>query len=378
MSVLANDRLLRALAREPVDRTPVWIMRQAGRYLPEYRATRAEAGSFLGWRRIPSSPAKSRCSRSRASARCRDPLLRHPDDPESHGRRARVRGRRGAAHRAAAAQRRRHRRAAGARSRAASCGSSWMRSRSSAASSLGACRSSAFAGSPWTVATYMRRGRRQPRVRAVEGAARERPAGAAPAARQSSRATTDYLNAQVEAGAQAVMIFDTWGGVLSTPEYLEFSLAYMERIAAGLQRERDGRRVPLILFTKGGGAWLASMAATGADALGIDWTTELSAARQAVGDRVALQGNLDPGGAVRIARGDPRPRRTRARKLRPRPQDTSSTSATASSPVSIPTTSPRWWPPCTSCRPRITAREKALLDFLRSFGNRGASASRQR
>jgi uroporphyrinogen decarboxylase len=110
-----------------------------------------------------------------------------------------------------------------------------------------------------------------------------------------ARATTDYLNAQIAAGAQAVMIFDTWGGTLSTPAYLEFSLAYMEQIAADLIREREGRKVPVILFTKGGGAWLERMSMTGVDALGIDWMTELSAARRTVGDRVALQGNMDPG-----------------------------------------------------------------------------------
>ena len=114
------------------------------------------------------------------------------------------------------------------------------------------------------------------------------------------------------------MIFDTWGGALATPDYLEFSLAYMEQILAGLVREREGRRVPVILFTKGGGIWLARMAATGADALGIDSTTELSAARQATGDRVALQGNLDPAAAARAAGAHPRRRRAGARKLRAR------------------------------------------------------------
>jgi uroporphyrinogen decarboxylase len=157
-----------------------------------------------------------------------------------------------------------------------------------------ACRSLVFAGSPWTVATYMIEGGGSREFTRSKALLASDPLALHRLLEKLARATTDYLNAQVEAGAQAVMIFDTWGGVLSTREYLEFSLAYMERIAAGLQRERDGRRVPLILFTKGGGEWLASMAATGADALGIDWTTELSAARRAVGDRVALQGNLDP------------------------------------------------------------------------------------
>jgi uroporphyrinogen decarboxylase len=110
-----------------------------------------------------------------------------------------------------------------------------------------------------------------------------------------ARATVDYLNAQVVSGAQAIMIFDTWGGILSTRAYCEFSLAYMEQVVADLIREREGRRVPVILFTKGGGAWLERLSATGADALGVDWTTELSAARRDTQGRVALQGNLDPG-----------------------------------------------------------------------------------
>jgi uroporphyrinogen decarboxylase len=152
-----------------------------------------------------------------------------------------------------------------------------------------------FAGSPWTVATYMVEG----------GSSRDFPKSKAllygdPKAlhrllAKLARATTDYLNAQIASGAQAVMVFDTWGGALAPPAYFEFSLAYMEHIAADLIRERDGRRVPVILFTKGGGAWLERMAMTGVDALGVDWTTELAGARRAVSDRVALQGNLDPG-----------------------------------------------------------------------------------
>ena len=109
-----------------------------------------------------------------------------------------------------------------------------------------------------------------------------------------TRSTVAYLNAQVAAGAQAVMLFDTWGGALTPADYREFSLRYMQRIVDGLTREREGRRVPSILFTKGGGQWLAEMAATGCDALGVDWTTDLSVARSAVQGRVALQGNLDP------------------------------------------------------------------------------------
>ena len=151
-----------------------------------------------------------------------------------------------------------------------------------------------FAGSPWTVATYMIEGGGSRDFAHIKGAAHGDPKALHGLLEKLARATTDYLNAQVEAGAQAVMIFDTWGGVLSTPEYLEFSLAYMEQIVAGLMREHDGRRVPLDPVHKGRRRLARAHGGTGADALGVDWTTELSAARQAVGDRVALQGNLDP------------------------------------------------------------------------------------
>ncbi len=152
-----------------------------------------------------------------------------------------------------------------------------------------------FAGSPWTVATYMIEGGGSRDFQASKALLYGEPKALHRLLAKLARATTDYLNAQIASGAQAVMIFDTWGGILSTPAYLEFSLAYMEQISADLIREREGRRVPVILFTKGGGAWLERMAMTGVDALGVDWMTELAGARRMTGDRVALQGNLDPG-----------------------------------------------------------------------------------
>ena len=152
-----------------------------------------------------------------------------------------------------------------------------------------------FAGSPWTVATYMVEGGSSREFAQAKALLYGDPKALHALLAKLARATADYLNAQVAAGAQAVMIFDTWGGVLTTPAYYEFSLAYMEQVVAGLTREREGRRVPVILFTKGGGAWLERLGASGADALGIDWTTELSIARRDTFGRVALQGNLDPG-----------------------------------------------------------------------------------
>ena len=295
MSALRNDRLLRALAREPVDRTPVWLMRQAGRYLPEYRATRARAGSFLELATNPELACEVTLQ----------PLARYPLDaailfsdilmiPKAMGA--------GLAFEEGEGPRieRPVRTAAEIDALPVPDVGRELRFVTDAVALIrreldGRAPLIGFAGSPWTVATYM-----------VEGAAsRDFPRSKAllygdPKAlhrllAKLARATTDYLNAQIVAGAQAVMVFDTWGGVLSAPAYVEFSLAYMEQVIADLIRERDGRKVPAILFTKGGGAWLGRQSASGADALGVDWTTELSAARRDTFGRVALQGNLDPG-----------------------------------------------------------------------------------
>ena len=151
-----------------------------------------------------------------------------------------------------------------------------------------------FAGSPWTVATYCVEGGGSKAFGRIKAMLYGAPGELHRLLAHLTRATIDYLNAQVRAGAQAVMVFDTWGGALAPAAYREFSLRYMAEIVAGLVREHEGRRVPVILFTKGGGQWLADLAATGADGLGVDWTTDLATARAAVRDRVALQGNLDP------------------------------------------------------------------------------------
>jgi uroporphyrinogen decarboxylase len=151
-----------------------------------------------------------------------------------------------------------------------------------------------FAGSPWTLATYMVEGGGSKEFALVKRMLFDQPALMHRLLDVLARAVTAYLNAQVAAGAQALMIFDTWGGALSPRDYKEFSLQYMERIVRGLTREHEGRRVPVILFTKNGGQWLEAMAASGCDALGIDWTTDLGDARARVGSRVALQGNMDP------------------------------------------------------------------------------------
>jgi uroporphyrinogen decarboxylase len=151
-----------------------------------------------------------------------------------------------------------------------------------------------FSGSPWTLATYMIEGGSTKSFSHSKGMLYNEPALLHRLLTKLADAVIDYLNAQIAAGAQAVMIFDTWGGVLTPGDYANFSLKYMTRIVAGLTRELDGNRIPVILFTKGGCQWLELMADTGADALGIDWSTDLALARKRVGDRVALQGNLDP------------------------------------------------------------------------------------
>jgi uroporphyrinogen decarboxylase len=295
MNALGNDRLLRALAREPVDRTPVWLMRQAGRYLPEYRATRARAGSFLSLATTPELACEVTLQ----------PLARFPLDaailfsdilmiPKAMGV--------GLAFEEGEGPRieRPVRSAADVDALPQPDVAAELRFVLDAVAMIrrelaGRVPLIGFAGSPWTVATYMVEGggsRDFPRSKALLYGD---PKALHRLLAKLARATTEYLNAQIVAGAQAVMLFDTWGGVLPGPAYLEFSLAYMERIVADLVREREGRRVPAILFTKGGGAWLERMSAVGADALGVDWTTELSSARRDTFGRVALQGNLDPG-----------------------------------------------------------------------------------
>jgi uroporphyrinogen decarboxylase len=294
VSALANDLLLRALLREPTTRRPIWLMRQAGRYLPEYRATRAKAGGFLQMCTNPEiaceitlqpvdrfpldaailfsdiltiphamnlglefeageGPKFERPVRSAADI---DKLgipdpgreLKYVVDAVARVRRE-LRGR---------------------------------------VPLIG------FAGSPWTVATYMVEGGGSKTFGVIKRMMYEAPRELHRLLEILARSTILYLNAQIAAGAQAVMVFDTWGGVLTPAQYREFSLRYMAQIIASLTREADGRRVPNIVFTKGGGPWLAEIAAIGCDAAGVDWTTDLKTAREAVGGRIALQGNLDP------------------------------------------------------------------------------------
>ena len=291
---LNNDILLRALAREPTPYTPIWLMRQAGRYLPEYNATRARAGSFLA---LAKSPAY-------ATEVTLQPLERFPLDAailfsdiltvpdamglglyfaEGEGPRFQRPLRDEAAIRALAAP-----------DPAGSLRYVTDAVREIRKALAGRVPLIGFSGSPFTLACYMVEGSGSDDWRALKTMLYARPDLLHRILEVNARAVADYLNAQIEAGAQAVMIFDTWGGQLSHAGYEEFSLAYSRRVIAQLKKEAAGRRVPSILFSKGGGAWLEAMAASGCDAVGLDWTVDAAAARARVGSRVALQGNLDP------------------------------------------------------------------------------------
>lgn len=294
MQPLKNDRLIRALLRQPVNKTPVWLMRQAGRYLPEYRATRKEAGSFMDL-----------CRNTELACEVTlQPLRRFDLDaailfsdiltiPDAMGLGLYF---------------------------AEGEGPKFERPLSSAkdveklsipdpsddlgyvmdAVSLirkelqGSVPLIGFSGSPWTLATYMIEGGSTRVFQKIKAWMYNDPTSLHLLLEKLAESVVQYLNGQIDSGAQAVMVFDTWGGVLSGPQYEDFSLQYMHRIIDGLKKSVDGVTVPNILFTKGGGQWLEKIAATGCNAMGLDWTTSLADARKRVGDKVALQGNLDP------------------------------------------------------------------------------------
>ncbi|ELX8381015.1 uroporphyrinogen decarboxylase [Providencia vermicola] len=294
MTELKNDRYLRALLRQPVDTTPVWMMRQAGRYLPEYKATRAQAGDFISLckntelacevtlqplRRfpldaailfsdiltIPDAMGLGLYFETGEGPRFKKPITSLSDikkipvpDPEME------------------------------------LGYVMDAVRAIRKALNGDVPLIGFSGSPWTLATYMIEGGSSKAFTKIKKMMYGEPNALHLLLDKLADSVILYLNAQIRAGAQSVMIFDTWGGVLTKRDYQQFSLHYMHKIIDGLQRENEGRRVPVTLFTKGGGQWLEEMAATGCDALGLDWTTEIADARRRVGDKVALQGNMDP------------------------------------------------------------------------------------
>jgi len=294
MSILKNDRFIKALLRQPVDRTPVWIMRQAGRYLPEYREIRATAGDFMTLCSTPELACEVTLQPLRRfdldAAILFSDILTIPDAMGlglyfSEGE--------------------------GPKFKTTLDSSSDIKkltipdpadklSYVTDAISLirkeldGSVPLIGFAGSPWTLATYMVEGGSSKTFSKVKALLFEDPASAHILMSKLADSVASYLNAQIEAGAQAVMVFDSWGGALTTPHYKAFSLAYMQQIVDQLIREKDGQKIPVILFTKGGGLWLQDIADTGCDAVGLDWSVDINLARQQIGDKVALQGNMDP------------------------------------------------------------------------------------
>jgi uroporphyrinogen decarboxylase len=290
---LQNNTFLRACLREPTTHTPVWLMRQAGRYLPEYCATRAKAGSFMGLA----------TNVDFATEVTLQPLERYPLDaailfsdiltvPDAMGLGLSF------------AQGEGPRFAHPVRDEAAVAAlqvpdldklqyvfdavTSIRRALNGRVPLIG------FSGSPWTLACYMVEGAGSDDYRLVKSMLYSRPDLMERMLEINARAVAAYLNAQIDAGAQAAMVFDSWGGVLADGAFQRFSLAYTRRVVEALQREKNGARIPVIVFTKGGGLWLDEIASIGADVVGLDWTVNLGAARAKVGDRVALQGNLDP------------------------------------------------------------------------------------
>ena len=294
MAELKNDLLLRALMREPTERTPMWIMRQAGRYLPEYREVRAQAGDFM-----------SLCRNAELACEVTlQPLRRYKLDaailfsdiltvPDALGLGLYFETGEGPKFERPV-QSVRQIKSLAVPDVAETLGYVFNAVRTIRRELDGQVPLIGFAGSPWTVGTYMVEGRSSRDFATIKGLAAEEPAALDAMLDVVVRTTTEYLNAQVEAGAQALMIFDTWGAALERDDYLRFSLSPMQRIVDGLTREADGRRIPVILFTKGAGELLTDMVGTGCDALGVDWTTSLADARRYTSDKVALQGNLDP------------------------------------------------------------------------------------
>jgi uroporphyrinogen decarboxylase len=290
---LQNDSFLRACLRQPTDHTPVWLMRQAGRYLPEYRATRARAGSFMGLA----------TNTDFATEVTLQPLARYKLDaailfsdiltvPDAMG--LGLSFALGEGPKFASPVRDE---AAVARLEVPDMAK--LRYVFDAVTSIrkalqGRVPLIGFSGSPWTLACYMVEGAGSDDYRLVKTMLYSRPDLMHQMLRVNADAVAAYLNAQIEAGAQAVMIFDSWGGVLADGAFQTFSLDYTRRVLAQVKREHEGQRIPHIVFTKGGGLWLEEIAATGADVVGLDWTVNLGRARQRIGNLAALQGNLDP------------------------------------------------------------------------------------
>ena len=294
MTSLKNDIFIRALRKQPIDRTPIWMMRQAGRYLPEYKATRAKAGSFLDLCTNPELACEVTLQPLERfdfdAAILFSDILTIPDAmglglyfSEGEGPKFKnpVRTQRDI------------------EKLAIPDPTQELRYVVDAVSLIrknlqGRVPLIGFSGSPWTLATYMVEGGSSKSFEKVKGLMYQEPKLMHQMLDKLAQSVALYLNAQIEAGAQAVMVFDTWGGTLSTEDYLEFSLHYAKQVRALLKTNVNGEDVPTLFFTKGGGLWLEAMAESGYNALGLDWQTDIGDARTRVGDKVALQGNMDP------------------------------------------------------------------------------------
>ncbi len=294
MIPLKNDRYLRAILKQPVDKTPVWMMRQAGRYLPEYRELRAKAGSFMALATNPQLACEVTLQ----------PLRRFELDaailfsdiltiPDAMGLGLHFVNGEGPAFEKPV------RTEADVKALFVPDPHDKLRYVTDAVSVIrkelnGLVPLIGFSGSPWTLATYMIEGGATKNFSIIKEMMYKSPELLHQVLSILAESVIVYLNAQIEAGAQSVMVFDTWGGVLTPRDYREFSLRYMAQIVDGLKRHNEGRQVPVTLFTKNGGQWLDIMADTGCDCLGVDWTTDLAHARTKVQSKVALQGNMDP------------------------------------------------------------------------------------
>ena len=291
---LTNDRLIKALLRQPVDRTPVWMMRQAGRYLPEYRALRQQVPDFMTFCKTPDLAVEVTLQ----------PLARFALDaaiifsdiltiPDAMGMQLEfVVGEGPVIHNPVRTE----------RDVKTLTRPDVSRELDYVMQAISQCQQAlvgkvpliGFAGSPWTLATYMVEGGSSKFFAVIKGMLYREPTLLHKLLDKLAIVTIDYLNAQIAAGANAIMIFDTWGGVLTPATYKEFSLHYMQKIAEQLQREHEGQRIPVVFFTKNAAPWLETIAHSGCDAMGVDWTVDIGEVRERIGDKVALQGNLDP------------------------------------------------------------------------------------
>jgi len=293
-SPLKNDLYIKALLRQPTERTPIWVMRQAGRYLPEYRQIRAEAGSFMDLCTNPDYACEVTLQPLRRykldAAILFSDILTIPDAmglglyfAEGEGPKFKK-----VIQTAADVEKLQPIDPANSLGYVMDAVSLIRKELNGEVPLIG------FSGSPWTLATYMVEGGSSKAFAKIKSMIYGDPKTAHLLLDKLADSVIDYLNAQIESGAQAVQIFDTWGGVLAPNMFREFSLQYLDKIVAGLHRSYDGKTIPVVLFCKGCNAHLEALADTGCDGLGVDWTMSLADARALVGDRVSLQGNLDP------------------------------------------------------------------------------------